>query len=34
MKKKGSGSSKEKKAESLGVLVYDKEELEQILSEQ
>jgi DNA ligase (NAD+) len=33
MKKKGSGSSKEKKALSLGALVYEKEELEAILSE-
>ena len=31
MKKKGSGSSKEKKALDLGVNVYEKEELEQIL---
>ena len=33
MKKKGSGSSKEKKAQSLGVEIYEKEELENILEE-
>lgn len=33
MKKKGSGSSKEKKAEALGVIIYEKEELENLLEE-
>ena len=33
MKKKGSGSSKEKKALDLGVIVYEKEELEQIIKD-
>ena len=33
MKKKGSGSSKEKKAVSLGLEIYEKEELEKILEE-
>ena len=34
MKKKGSGSSKEKKALDLGVIVYNKEELEELLENQ
>ena len=33
VKKKGSGSSKEKKAESLGLEIYEKEELANILEE-
>ena len=33
MKKKGSGSSKERKAIDLGVIVYEKEELEQIIKD-